>query len=211
MHPEPPEPASAAKRPDLRPIEGSHLAQGARRVMPTALVFAPYAGFVTRALAMIVDLLIITVALTLSGVAINFFVRTSGISQLARLLMGDLALPATFMRYLLSTGFELVVALIVSFLYFSFFYSFGGATLGKYIFGLRVVSADGGRIHGAQASLRVLAYAVSALALYLGFLAVLVDDRRRGWHDRIARTVVVHTWQARPDENFLRRALDKLK
>jgi uncharacterized RDD family membrane protein YckC len=39
---------------------------------------------------------------------------------------------------------------------------------------------------------------------------VLVDDRRRAWHDRLAGTAVVHSWRARPDEAFLRDAIDRL-
>jgi uncharacterized RDD family membrane protein YckC len=32
---------------------------------------------------------------------------------------------------------------------------------------------------------------LAALPLFAGFLLILVDDRRRGLHDRLARTVVV--------------------
>lgn len=44
---------------------------------------------------------------------------------------------------------------------------------------------------------RVLGYYISFLALFLGFLWVLVDDRRQGWHDKIADTIVVYDWEAR--------------
>jgi uncharacterized RDD family membrane protein YckC len=32
---------------------------------------------------------------------------------------------------------------------------------------------------------------VSSLVFYLGFIWILVDKRRRGWHDLIAGTVMV--------------------
>ena len=38
--------------------------------------------------------------------------------------------------------------------------------------------------------LRFLAYFVSALPLYLGFLWIALDRRKQGWHDKIARTIV---------------------
>ena len=32
---------------------------------------------------------------------------------------------------------------------------------------------------------------LGAFPLYLGFLSILWDDERRGWHDRIAKTHVI--------------------
>jgi uncharacterized RDD family membrane protein YckC len=37
---------------------------------------------------------------------------------------------------------------------------------------------------------------LAAIPLFAGFFLVLVDDRRRGLHDMLARTIVVYT----PDE-----------
>ena len=41
--------------------------------------------------------------------------------------------------------------------------------------------------HGA----RLLAYWIDSIALYIGFAWILIDKRRRGWHDLIAGTVVI--------------------
>jgi uncharacterized RDD family membrane protein YckC len=43
---------------------------------------------------------------------------------------------------------------------------------------------------------------------FLGFLWILIDNRRQGWHDKMAGTCVIYNWPARPDENFLRKRLD---
>ncbi|HYM14440.1 MAG TPA: RDD family protein [Dehalococcoidia bacterium] len=68
-----------------------------------------------------------------------------------------------------------------------------GSTLGKAVMGLKVISADGYEtIDGATAVLRYVGYIVSAIPLYLGFLWVAVDGSKQGWHDKIARTLVVH-------------------
>ncbi len=68
----------------------------------------------------------------------------------------------------------------------------GGATPGMRILGIRVVrSVDGGPLTKQQAILRTVGYWVSGAVLYLGFLWILVDDRRQGWHDKIADTLVV--------------------
>ena len=186
------------------------LSPGVTRVAKLGPIYARYAGFVSRAMAMLVDLLIIGAVLIAGGIATDFFLRTSGLTQLLRFLANDRGWALPVSAFFVSTSFELVMTLGFSYFYFAFFYLFGGATLGKYLFGLRVVSANGRRLTTTQACLRVLGYAVSALALYFGFFAILVDDKRRGWHDRIARTAVVHSWKARPDEEFLRRVLDKL-
>lgn len=186
------------------------LPRGVTRVPQLAPRYATYAGFVSRALAMVIDLLIIGAVLLAGGIAADFFVRTSGIGQLLRLLAGELPWITPLRIFLVSTSFELIVAIVFGYCYFAFFYLFGGATIGKYLLGLRVVSADGGRLAPTQAAFRVFAYALSAFALYLGFLAVLVDDQRRGWHDRLSNSAVVHRWHARPDEQFLRRVIEKL-
>ena len=186
------------------------LSIGVTQVAKLGPSYAKYAGFVSRAMAMLVDLLIIGAVLITGGIAANFFARTSGLSQLLRFFANDRGWVLPVSAFFVSTSFELIVTLSFSYFYFAFFYLFGGATLGKYLFGLRVVSADGRRLTPAQSSLRVFGYALSALALYFGFLAVLADDQRRGWHDRIARTAVVHRWKSRPDEELLRRVLDNL-
>ena len=57
---------------------------------------------------------------------------------------------------------------------------------------LRVVmDKDGGPITVGPAILRLIGYWIDSLVFYLGFIWILIDSRRRGWHDLIAGTVVV--------------------
>jgi uncharacterized RDD family membrane protein YckC len=44
---------------------------------------------------------------------------------------------------------------------------------------------------------RYVGYYLSALALYAGYWWVLIDNRRQGWHDKLAGTIVVYAWDAR--------------
>lgn len=173
-------------------------------------VFLAYAGFVSRLMAMVVDLLVLFSTWLILGIATTFFVETSGITAILSFLRSHFDWITPLVEFIISAGFQLIALLTLGFVYFTFFYSFGGATLGKYLIGLRVVRTDGKRVRAPQAALRVVAYALSALPLYIGFLSMLVDDRRRAWHDRLARTVVVHSWQARPDETFLRELIDRV-
>lgn len=63
---------------------------------------------------------------------------------------------------------------------------------GKYLIRARIVDADTlAAPSGAQLLLRMLGYVPSALVFGLGFLAIENDPRRQGWHDKLARTVVV--------------------
>ncbi len=85
-------------------------------------------------------------------------------------------------------------ATIVSLAYFPWFWARSGATPGMRMMGLRVVrDLDGGPISAGQALLRLVGYWISGLVLYLGYVWILFDKRRRGWHDLIAGTVVIKT------------------
>jgi uncharacterized RDD family membrane protein YckC len=66
------------------------------------------------------------------------------------------------------------------------------ATPGKMALNLRIVNAHTGEnISTGQAIIRYLGYIVSGLPLGLGFLWIAFDQRKRGWHDMIAGTVVI--------------------
>ena len=66
-------------------------------------------------------------------------------------------------------------------------------TPGKLLLGCQVVDANTGEpITFKQALIRYLGYYVSLLTLGLGFLWVMWDKRKQGFHDKIANTVVVY-------------------
>lgn len=73
-----------------------------------------------------------------------------------------------------------------------FFWTKFRATPGKMLFGCEVVSLETGETIGIGRSLlRYVGYFVSSLPLCLGFIWVAFNQRKRGWHDYIAGTVVV--------------------
>ena len=78
------------------------------------------------------------------------------------------------------------------FVYFPYFWTKNGQTLGMRLFRLRVVmDNDGGKVTLGPAILRLIGYWIDQIVFYLGYIWVLVDSRRRGWHDLIAGTVVI--------------------
>ena len=66
------------------------------------------------------------------------------------------------------------------------------ATPGKLAVGVRIVdAASGGKPSLKQLAGRYLAYYVSLIPCFLGFLWVAFDRRKQGWHDKLAETAVV--------------------
>lgn len=66
-----------------------------------------------------------------------------------------------------------------------------GQTPGKMLLGLQVIKTDGTEIADIDAVMRTLGYTINTFALLLGWIWVLVDSERQGWHDKLARTYVI--------------------
>lgn len=78
-----------------------------------------------------------------------------------------------------------------------------GATPGKFLLGCRVVDlATGQRPALGQAVGRYLAYAISLLPLYLGFLWILWDRRKQGFHDKLVKTAVLYAPDDEADKSL---------
>jgi len=88
--------------------------------------------------------------------------------------------------------------------YFVTFWSTTGQTPGNRALRIRVRTASGGRMLPRRALLRFAGLTLAALPLFAGFVLILFDDRRRGLHDRLARTVVVEAGEEAPVQSALR-------
>ena len=67
----------------------------------------------------------------------------------------------------------------------------GGQTIGKKAMGIKIVKADGTPFGLVPAIIRYVGYIVSAVVILLGFIWILFDPNKQGWHDKIAGTYVV--------------------
>ena len=85
----------------------------------------------------------------------------------------------------------LPLAIILFMTYFAFFHGAWGQTIGKMIFGLRVVTIDGQVPSFPRALARTIVYALSAIPFFLGFIWVGFTSSKRSWHDLIAGTMVI--------------------
>ncbi|NJP04514.1 MAG: RDD family protein [Chloroflexaceae bacterium] len=165
-----------------------------------------YAGFASRLIALLIDGAILIITMNL----VVWSLRTFRDFLDTFLLFGSLrswpifddpsqSVSITVSSTLLIIGYHVLFVFIV------------GQTPGKIFMGLRVVSVDGKRVSLFQALIRFLTYSVSAIFLGMGFLWVLLDDRRQCWHDKLAHTYVVYAWAALPDEAFLSQQIQQLK
>ena len=153
------------------------------------VILGRYAGFVTRLGAFLIDRAIIA-AIT-GGVMwvfqaiLDFFkINTWLDSTDVQLQIWGIAI---------ALGGTVAVYLLVHVLYDIGFWLLAGQTPGKRVLGLRVVRTDGTRLRFGNALRREIGYLVSYI-LYLGFLWILFDNRRQGWHDKIGGTIVVYSW-----------------
>jgi uncharacterized RDD family membrane protein YckC len=136
----------------------------------------PYAGLATRAIGLAVDVLIVQ-AVVFAGGAVLALVAS---------LVGGIEL-GTVARILAAAAWGLTVAA-----YFVLFWSSVGQTPGMRLMDLRVSTPLGDPPGIGRSIVRVIGLGLAIIPLFAGFLPVLVDDRRRGVHDMLAGTVVLH-------------------
>jgi uncharacterized RDD family membrane protein YckC len=115
------------------------------------------------------------------------------------LLLGALWMGATFPLLILTHG-EAVPAgdpaytfylLLIGWVFFGWFWTRGGQTLGMRAWRIQVQTLDGLPIGWRTATFRYLAALLSWLCLGLGFLWQWVGHDRLTWHDRLSRTRLV--------------------
>lgn len=159
--------------------------------METAAVHSPRAGFVSRGIAFSLDIVAMSAMLLL---AVAFLQAVVGFFTLYGLL-GQRATQSDLFHALSDVVFALIGAAI-AIGYPVGFWVLLGQTPGKLLMGLRVARTNGQRLTLRYALLRYVGYWLSAIPVGLGFLWVLVDDRRQGWHDKLAGTCV--TYESRP-------------
>jgi uncharacterized RDD family membrane protein YckC len=133
----------------------------------------PYAGLVTRAIALIVDAIVINVIAVIVGAVLALIGSLLGV--------GDLGIAAALTGGFLWLGW--------TGLYFIVFWIATGQTPGARLLGIRVVSASPRPLGIVRASLRFVVMMIALIPLGAGFLTVLFDDRRRGPHDMVADTL----------------------
>ncbi len=87
------------------------------------------------------------------------------------------------------------MSLMIGVGYTTYFLGRYGATPGKMMLGLKVVTSDGGSVSYARAVGRYFAEWLSAMILLIGYIMAAFDEEKRALHDRICDTRVI--WKKR--------------
>jgi uncharacterized RDD family membrane protein YckC len=135
-----------------------------------------YAGLATRVVSFTIDAALITIVDVVIGVG-------------AALILSLLHIPHGLRTILAVIGGAAFV--IGSIAYFVLFWSATGQTPGGRVMQIRVLTADLEPVKPKRALIRCIGVILAALPLFLGFVPILYDSRRRGFQDQFAHTVVI--------------------
>ncbi len=90
-----------------------------------------------------------------------------------------------------------IVLGVWEFLYYAYQWAVSGKTIGMALFGVQVVTVQGGPISPRQAVLRTIGLGLTLLTLGIGSLGIVYQRERRALDDFIAGTAVVYDWDAK--------------
>lgn len=138
-----------------------------------------YAGFGARLLALIIDVILLSIIAFVTVFVLGMLgwidVEAMRIAQ----EKGEI------------TTFEIVWNIVATIAFIAMWVIWAG-TPGKLLLKLKILDAEtGNKISVLQAVIRYLMYIPSTLVLFLGFFWILFDKHKQGWHDKVAKTVVV--------------------
>jgi uncharacterized RDD family membrane protein YckC len=176
----------------IRPVRRRHIP------LQEGSLLGYYAGFMTRLFAFSLDIVFLA-----GFMAISSWLLTTAIGLLGLESMFASFTEATSFIEVAGTIFASLYGVTVVIGYFVLFWVLTSQTLGMMILGLRVVAHDGYPLTVVQGILRIVGFAITVSLFFIGFAWILIDDRREGWPDKIARSYVVYAWDANPDESFL--------
>jgi uncharacterized RDD family membrane protein YckC len=141
-----------------------------------------YAGFASRFIAFIFDC-VVSYGIFLIALSVISFTASVLTGSSIHWSRADLWVVLAFFAW--------------EFLYYAYFWTSSGKTIGMFLLGVQVVGEDGSSVGSKRGLVRTLAFPLSFIILGLGFLGILLDRDRRALHDVIAGTAVVYCWDAR--------------
>jgi uncharacterized RDD family membrane protein YckC len=139
-----------------------------------------YGGFWRRFAAILVDGILVNIFALPLRMGLTMFGINSGFG---------VAAPGRLFQAMF--GLSALIGMAVQMIYYVYFISQKGATLGKMLLGVKVVTATGGPISVGRAIGRYFAQTLSGLILGIGFIMAAFDDQKRALHDHICSTRVI--------------------
>lgn len=139
-----------------------------------------YAGFFIRLAAFLIDMLLVNVVLCVIKVPVWFLELSIGDSILFKNILFEY------------NAFDILYYVLTA-TYFVLSTYCCGATLGKYLMKIKVVSVDGEKLSFLTVLIReTIGRYLSAIIVYIGYIVAGLDNRKQGIHDRISDTYVVY-------------------
>jgi uncharacterized RDD family membrane protein YckC len=134
-------------------------------------------GFIIRSLAGLIDLIIFTLIEILvqivAGYALGLYLVLSG------------------QEIIFPQNLGLIILTIFITCYAPLFESSNlKATPGKLIFKLKVLSVHGNKLNFTQAFKRNICKILSASILFIGYLSMIFNPKKKTWHDQITNTII---------------------
>jgi len=137
-------------------------------------IYGKPAGFWIRAIALFFDGIILAIAGALIGGILGFALALS---------VGDVS------------GFTLlfnILGFVIGAVYYIWMQGSCGQTLGKMLIGIKVVQINDEPLSYGTALLRYIGRTVNAFTLFIGYIIVVFNRKKRGLHDFIAGTKVIY-------------------
>jgi uncharacterized RDD family membrane protein YckC len=132
---------------------------------------SPAPGFLRRLAAQIYDLFLLIAILFLATALLLPFTMGEAVSTQQMVI---------YRIYLIT----------ISFLFYGWFWTHGGQTIGMRAWKMRVLTFDQKPITWIHAVIRFITALISGLFFGLGFLWILVDKNRLGWHDHLSKSAL---------------------
>jgi uncharacterized RDD family membrane protein YckC len=138
-------------------------------------------GFWIRFIASIIDGVIIAIPTAIIGAIMGFV--------MSMVFRGG-SVPLPFLAF--SQGVSMVIGILISLSYYTYFYQSTGSTLGKKVFQLKVVDATTGNLLTfKQVFLReIVGKILSSITFMIGYIMAGLRGDKRALHDLIADTRV---------------------
>ncbi len=131
-----------------------------------------YAGFGIRLIASLIDSLLLAL-ITLPAMSFAY----SSYWETDQFVLGPL---------------DIIINYIFPFIVIILFWIYKGATPGKMALKLTIVDEKTGEKPTVGQSIgRYFAYILATIPLFLGFFWIIWDNKKQGWHDKLAKTVVI--------------------
>ena len=142
-----------------------------------------YAGFWIRAAARIVDAILLNVVFLIVRIPFGVAMFTPSVAQN----------PAAVMAMVAPLVLITLLSIVAAACYEIFFIAKRGATIGKMIFGLKVIRADGSPLSLGLSTGRYFAQLINSFTLGIGYFMAGFDVQKRALHDRICETRVIYS------------------